>query len=219
MKILIIGEQENFEECKLKFGVNNHLENTDSPENSSLTITDYEVIFDFMIDDYPDHLEVYAQVEIPVFLNTVKTSLRELNYIYGLRKGIYGFNGLKTFVNRDVLEVTTLNSPDKELHDLLQKIGIESLQVDDRVGMVTPRVILMIINEAYYTVQEGTASRTDIDQGMKLGTNYPHGPFEWTDMIGVKDIYETLEALYEDTKEERYKICPLLKKEYLQHSS
>ena len=73
----------------------------------------------------------------------------------------------------------------------------------------------MIINEAFYTVQEGTASKEDIDQGMRLGTNYPFGPFEWAQKIGIADVYETLEAIYEDTKEERYKICPLLKKAYL----
>ncbi len=88
--------------------------------------------------------------------------------------------------------------------------------IEDRVGMVSPRVVCMIINEAYYTVQEGTASREDIDLGMKLGTAYPYGPFEWCEKIGVKNVYEVLEALYDDTKDERYKICPLLKKEYLE---
>jgi 3-hydroxybutyryl-CoA dehydrogenase len=73
----------------------------------------------------------------------------------------------------------------------------------------------MIINEAYYTVQEGTAEREDIDLGMKLGTNYPHGPFEWCAKIGIQNVYELLEAVYDDTKEERYKICPRLKKDYL----
>jgi 3-hydroxybutyryl-CoA dehydrogenase len=81
--------------------------------------------------------------------------------------------------------------------------------------MVTPRVIFMIINEAYFTVQEGTARKADIDQGMKLGTNYPYGPFEWSELIGLQHVYELLEAVYEDTKDERYKICSLLKKEYL----
>ena len=60
-----------------------------------------------------------------------------------------------------------------------------------------------------------TASEEDIDLAMKLGTNYPYGPFEWARKIGIKHIYEILEALYEDTKDERYKISPLLKKEFL----
>ena len=74
----------------------------------------------------------------------------------------------------------------------------------------------MIINEAYFTVQEGTATREDIDLGMRLGTAYPKGPFAWSQEIGLDHVYETLEAMYEDTKDERYKICPMLKTEYLQ---
>ena len=77
----------------------------------------------------------------------------------------------------------------------------------------------MIINEAYYTAQEGTASREDIDMAMKLGTNYPYGPFEWSERIGINHIYELLEAIYDDTHDERYKICSLLKQEYLKFFS
>ena len=62
---------------------------------------------------------------------------------------------------------------------------------------------------------EGTASREDIDTGMKLGTNYPMGPFEWVAKWGLANIYELLEAMYLDSKDERYKTCPLLKQEYL----
>ncbi|MTI20847.1 3-hydroxyacyl-CoA dehydrogenase, partial [Fulvivirga sp. RKSG066] len=178
-----------------------------------------EVIFDFEVEDTPESVEAYQGLDLPVFLNTVKLTLSELNYLYGITGNMYGFNGLKTFVNRPQLEVTSLTPDDKSLEQIAESLNTEILQVDDRVGMVTPRVIFMIINEAYYTVQEGTASKEDIDQGMKLGTNYPYGPFEWSEKIGISDVYETLEALYEDTKEERYKICPLLKKAYLSNQS
>jgi 3-hydroxybutyryl-CoA dehydrogenase len=50
---------------------------------------------------------------------------------------------------------------------------------------------------------------------MKLGTAYPHGPFEWAEMIGIKHVFEVLNALYLDTHDDRYKICSLLKTEYL----
>jgi 3-hydroxybutyryl-CoA dehydrogenase len=127
-----------------------------------------------------------------------------------------GFNGLPSFFDLGVLEVSIWKNEDKPmLESLANTLGFQYLLVDDRVGLVTPRVICMIINEAYYTVQEGTASRDDIDMAMKLGTNYPYGPFEWCKRIGLRHVYELLEAVYEDTHDERYKICPLLKKEYL----
>jgi 3-hydroxybutyryl-CoA dehydrogenase len=114
------------------------------------------------------------------------------------------------------MEVSFWRTDDEpQLKRICQELNTDFLIVDDRVGLVTPRIICMIINEAYYSFMEGTASREDIDLAMKLGTNYPYGPFEWSQRIGIKHIYELLEALYEDTKDERYKICPLLRKEYL----
>ena len=81
--------------------------------------------------------------------------------------------------------------------------------------MVSPRVICMIINEAYFTFEEGTASREDIDLAMKLGTNYPFGPFEWADKIGLANVCKLLKAVYEDTGDARYKLCPLLQEKNL----
>jgi 3-hydroxybutyryl-CoA dehydrogenase len=61
--------------------------------------------------------------------------------------------------------------------------------------MVTPRVISAIINEAYFTLQADVSTKEEIDTAMKLGTNYPFGPFEWSRAIGLKKIYELLLAL------------------------
>lgn len=97
----------------------------------------------------------------------------------------------------------------------MNELGWNYEIVGDRVGMVTPRVIFMIINEACFALQEGTAGKEDIDRSMKLGTNYPKGPFEWADQIGIRDTYETLNAIFTDTGDERYKVCPLLKTKYL----
>jgi 3-hydroxybutyryl-CoA dehydrogenase len=105
------------------------------------------------------------------------------------------------------------------LETCMTQLGLAFLPVEDRVGLIKPRVIFMIINEACYTLQEGTASIEDIDLSMKLGTNYPFGPFEWCDKIGIGYVFETLFSLYDDTKDERYKICPLLKTKYLRNET
>jgi 3-hydroxybutyryl-CoA dehydrogenase len=123
---------------------------------------------------------------------------------------------MPTFLNIPLMEVSVWRDEDKvSLAKTCADLNTKFSLVDDRVGLVTPRIISMIINEAYYTVQEGTASREDIDNAMKLGTNYPYGPFEWCERIGTRYVYELLDALYEETKDERYKICALLKKDYL----
>ena len=194
------------EECKEKFGKTHQYQFTKGHQEGEKYFLSSHVVFDFIIDESPDQMEVYRDhPKVIAFLNTTKISLLEL---------ISSFTG--SILNRDILEVAISREKDLSvLESTCLELQTKFLLVDDRVGMVTPRVICMIINEAYYTFQEGTASRADIDMGMKLGTNYPFGPFEWCQRIGLRHVYELLEAVYEDTKDERYKICPLMKKEYL----
>jgi 3-hydroxybutyryl-CoA dehydrogenase len=219
MNILIIGEPKNLEEAKQKFGESHQYMFEKDHREAERFITGNDLVFDFILDEEPFQVEVYAdKANSKIFVNTAKISLAELANLgeHHIKANLFGFNGLPTFLNRSVLEVSVLNPYDvPDLVERCKTLSTEFLIVDDRVGLVTPRIICMIINEAYYTVQEGTATREDIDVAMKLGTNYPYGPFEWCQRIGVKHVYELLEAVYEDTHDERFKICSLLKKEYL----
>ncbi|MEM6524160.1 MAG: 3-hydroxyacyl-CoA dehydrogenase family protein [Bacteroidota bacterium] len=214
MKIGLIGDKLSLEEIQAKF---------DGHEIAFIKIEEIpalqeslDFVFHFTFEENPDDLELISRCPGPVFfLNTVKTSLAEVSFLHGeLNDNVFGFNGLPGFLDRPLLEVTSMGSPDGLLDNLV-KINFEYQLVSDRVGMVTPRIICMIINEAFYTFQEGTASKEDINLGMKLGTNYPYGPFEWLEIIGIQEVYELLEALYDDTKDSRYKVCPLLKRDYL----
>jgi len=69
------------------------------------------------------------------------------------------------------------------------------IRVEDEPGLISARIIAMIINEAYFANAENVSTEKEIDTAMKLGTNYPYGPFEWADKIGVKNIYVLLEKL------------------------
>ena len=217
MNILVIGEEGNFKECQIKFGTRHHyLWERDHREAEKFLINQ-QLVFDFTLDDQPECFEMYAHNTTRVFINTCKVSLADLTHSFDNKVDslLFGFNGMPTFLTKGIMEVSLWKKEDEhELVQVCHELQTDFIIVDDRVGLVTPRVICMIINEAFYTVQEGTATREDIDTAMKLGTNYPHGPFEWCKIIGIKHVYELLEAVYEDTKDERYKICPLLKKEY-----
>jgi 3-hydroxybutyryl-CoA dehydrogenase len=218
MKILIIGNESNLREFKQKFGEHHICEVVEGHRDAEKFLNNHDLVFDFIIDEEPEEFEIYLDKPITVFLNTCKITLAELSYTRQkeFRCTIFGFNGLPTFLNRNILEASLFNKADEgKMRKICDQLSTDVSIVDDRVGFVTPRVVCMIINEAYYALQEGTASREDIDKAMKLGTNYPAGPFEWCQKIGVAHVYELLDALYEDTKDERYKICPLLKREYL----
>lgn len=219
MNILVIGEQINLDETKAKFGENHNYTFERDHREAERFVLGSDLVFDFVLDDDPFQVEIYSdKANTKVFVNTAKVSLAELSNLanHSLKAKLFGFNGLPTFLNRSVLEASVEDKADELLlAELCKSLNTDYLLVDDRVGLVTPRIICMIINEAYYTAEEGTATREDIDLSMKLGTNYPYGPFEWCQKIGVKHVYELLEAVYEDTHDERYKICSLLKKEYL----
>ena len=79
------------------------------------------------------------------------------------------------------------------------------------------RVICMIINEAFFALQEEVSTVNEIDLAMKLGTNYPYGPFEWQDKIGLQNIYQLLKSL--SVKDKRYSASLLLEKKYFDLTS
>lgn len=120
--------------------------------------------------------------------------------------------GWNTFLNRPVIEASTaienLKLKSNEVFSYFNKTVEWTPNI---AGFISPRVISMIINEAYYTLEEKIATRGDIDTAMKLGTRYPFGPFEWSEKIGLKKIYELLENL--SAKEKRYIPSRLLKQE------
>lgn len=218
MNILVIGEPHHVKECQEKFGDTHKYSWVEEHRDAEKFLPSNNLIFDFIIEEEPHQFEIYKDHRITGFINTCKINLAELVHLVEgpIASTLFGFNGLPTFLNRKIMEVSCWKKDDEmELKKICAELNTDFLIVDDRVGLVTPRIICMIINEAYYTVLEGTGSRQDIDIAMRLGTNYPYGPFEWSQRIGVKHVYELLEAVYEDTKDERYKICPLLRKEYL----
>ena len=217
MKILVIGERNRIDELATILPENAEIDAIPFYQNEPLT--DYDIVFDLNFDDVPELPEPYGnEKDTIIFISSVKMQLAEVTYFLDdeIHSKIFGINALPTFLGRKLVEVSCLQKNDEPLlKETAKKLGWEIAITDDRVGMITPRIVCMIINEACFTVQEGTATMEDIDLGMKLGTNYPFGPFEWADKIGIKDVYETLEAVYEDTKDERYKICPLLKTKYM----
>lgn len=218
MNILIVDGYEVEQEFKDKFTGDYATTFIEGIDLNHDLLKNHDIVFDFGLEESPENLGFYeAKEDLFVFVCTPKLQLAELVYHYGeVKCKLFGYNGLPTFISREYMEVTLLHESDKSALDYISKeLNSEYLIVKDRVGMVTPRIIFMIINEACYTLQEGTASIQDIDLGMKLGTNYPKGPFEWCDEIGVHHVFETLEAIYDDTQDERYKICPLLKTKYV----
>lgn len=214
MNILATGETSRIQELKEKFSSEHTLTVIPKTDLASAKLNDFDLIFDLNFDDAPDFSPYLSFSGKALVVSAVKIQLAAFAPL--TRTTLIGINALPTFLQRPLTEVSVRDEQDAEpLHQCMEQLGWNYKRIDDRVGMVTPRLVYMIINEAFYTVQEGTASKADIDLGMKLGTNYPMGPFEWCEKTGIRNVYDVLDAVYRDTRDERYKICPLLKTEYL----
>lgn len=96
--------------------------------------------------------------------------------------------------------------------ELFRAAGREVARVRDDVGLVLGRILCLIINEAAAMLSEGVASARDIDTAMRLGANYPRGPLEWADLLGVDYVYAVLKGLQDEQGEDRYRPAPLLRK-------
>ncbi|NWG76085.1 MAG: 3-hydroxyacyl-CoA dehydrogenase, partial [Rubrivivax sp.] len=94
----------------------------------------------------------------------------------------------------------------------LAALGFSPLPVADTPGLVVGRTVAMLINEAADAVQQGVCTPEGADAAMKLGVNYPAGPFEWLarwDAAGVVAVVEALDAAY---RGERYRVSPWLRR-------
>ncbi len=133
----------------------------------------------------------------------------------GMDTEVVSFNPLAFLMNTPMMEFAPMLAANDETAKLTRQyfssLGFECEQVEDRIGLVSPRILATLINEAAFAVLEKVGTPEDIDTAMKLGVNYPKGLLEWVDEIGVDQIVSTLEALQNEYGMERYRPCVLLK--------
>lgn len=138
----------------------------------------------------------------PVLVNAVITPSTQL------AENTIRFNGWGGFIQQEKMEIAGNENSAQQVARLLSDVGIDTVVSADTCGMIGPRVVAMIINEAYFALAENISTSAEIDIAMKSGTNYPYGPFEWCEMIGIEKIKDLLYRLR--TENTRYEIAPAL---------
>jgi 3-hydroxybutyryl-CoA dehydrogenase len=141
----------------------------------------------------------------PVLFNSVVKTLKELN----APPNVIRINGWKSFLARKQWEVA--GNVSSELREIFLAMDKQVSIVADVPGLVVARPVAMIINEAYFALEQQVSTKEEIDIAMKLGTNYPYGPFEWANIIGLQNVYDLLYSL--SLSDKKYTPCSLLKKE------
>jgi 3-hydroxybutyryl-CoA dehydrogenase len=178
---------------------------------------------DLVIEAVPEEME--SKIEIFTLLdkicrpatilasNTSSLSITEIASVtYRARKclGMHFFNPVHKMKLLEV--VRALETDDNTLATAVEvgkRMGKEVVVIKEAPGFITSRINAMIGNEAFYMLQEGIASASDIDKALKLGLNHPMGPFELVDLVGLDTRLNILEYLHKSLGE-KFRPAPLL---------
>lgn len=127
---------------------------------------------------------------------------------------LVGCSALPTLADKPLIEVApTVFSPAQTVQVVLtffRSIGKEIELVQDRIGMVFPRILCLMINEAAFALQEEIAAPQDLDLAMTVAAGYPVGPIAWAEKIGLRQVHAVLKSLNRDLGEDRTRVAPLL---------
>ncbi len=126
--------------------------------------------------------------------------------------GMHFFNPVPMMALVEIIRgLQTSDATHAAVHDLSTRLGKSPITVKNAPGFVVNRILVPMINEAFFVLAEGVATAEDIDAGMKLGCNQPIGPLALADMIGLDVCLAVMDVYLQEFGDSKYRACPLLK--------
>jgi 3-hydroxybutyryl-CoA dehydrogenase len=110
-----------------------------------------------------------------------------------------------------VKSLTTSEETVQIAYDFSKALGKEPVKAKDIPGFIVNRILIPMLNEAVFTLQDGIGTPEDIDKAMKLGTNQPMGPLALIDLIGLDVTLDVIDVLYREFQDSKYRAAPLLR--------
>jgi 3-hydroxybutyryl-CoA dehydrogenase len=126
--------------------------------------------------------------------------------------GMHFFNPVPVLPLVEVIRgLQTSDAVAEAVGQLAEHVGKTPISVKNSPGFVVNRILVPMINEAFFVLAEGVASAEEIDAGMKLGANHPIGPLALADLIGLDVCLSVMNVLANDFGDDKYRTCPLLR--------
>ncbi|BFO57508.1 3-hydroxybutyryl-CoA dehydrogenase [Acidovorax sacchari] len=126
--------------------------------------------------------------------------------------GMHFFNPVPMMALVEIIRgLQTSDATHDAVKALAERLGKSPITVKNAPGFVVNRILVPMINEAFFVLAEGLATPEDIDAGMKLGCNQPIGPLALADMIGLDVCLAVMNVYLEEFGDSKYRPCPLLK--------
>lgn len=185
-------------------------------------LKDADLVIEAVVEDLAVKHELYKKIdaicpEHTIFAtNTSSLSITDISSVTNRSDRFIGMHFFNPATVMKLIEVIRgINTSDETFNAIKQlscDIGKEPVEISEAPGFVVNRLLIPMINEACFILQEGVASREDIDTAMKLGANHPMGPLALGDLIGLDVCVAIMDTLFNETHDSKYRACSLMRK-------
>lgn len=185
-------------------------------------VKEAQVVIEAVVENMELKKQVYKELdqlcapEAILASNTSGLSITEIASVTKRPARVIGMHFFNPVPVMKLVEIIKGQATSEETYQLIKslalKLGKDPITVNESPGFAVNRILVPMINEAIFVLQEGVASAEDIDKGMMLGANHPIGPLALADLVGLDTLLMVQENLYKEFGDSKYRPCPLLRK-------
>jgi 3-hydroxybutyryl-CoA dehydrogenase len=160
-------------------------------------------------------IDPLVRADAIVASNTSSVSITKLASAISRPERFIGMHFFNPVPAMALIEIVRGLQTSDATHDVVEalstRLGKSPITVKSAPGFVVNRILLPMLNEAFFVLAEGDANPTEIDEGMKLGCNHPIGPLALADLIGLDVLLSVMQTIHDEFSDSKYRPAPLLK--------
>ena len=179
-----------------------------------------QLVIEAATENYDLKVKIVKQIdaivgpEVIIASNTSSISITKLAAVTRRADrfiGMHFFNPVPMMALVEIIRgLQTSDGTHDAVHAMAKALGKTPITVKNAPGFVVNRILVPLINEAFFVLSEGLATAEDIDAGMKLGCNQPIGPLALADMVGLDVCLAVMDVYLQEFGDSKYRACPLL---------